>query len=72
MGVKRARPDADGLDITGGGSPIVSHGDNRRKRRHYRATVSLVQQPFRLCTESNFFARNDGASHTVSGNNPDR
>jgi hypothetical protein len=50
----------------------VSRGENRRKRQHYRVTVSLVQQPLRLCTESNFFACNDGASHVVSGNNPDR
>jgi hypothetical protein len=72
MVVKRIGPDADGPDITGGRSPSVSHGNNRRKRQHYRVTVSLVQQPLRLCTESNFFARNDGASHAVSGNNPDR
>jgi hypothetical protein len=46
--------------------------DNRRKRQHYRVTVSLVQQAHRLCTESIFFDRNDGATHAVSGNNPDR
>ena len=71
MVVKRVGPDADGPDITGGRSPSVSHGDNRRKRQHYRVTVSLVQQPLRLRTESNFSARNDGAPR-VSGNNPDR
>jgi hypothetical protein len=72
MGVKCVGPDVDGPDITGGRSPSVSRGENRRKRQHYRVTVSLVQQPLRLCTESNFFACNDGASHVVSGNNPDR
>jgi hypothetical protein len=46
--------------------------DNRRKRQHYRVTVSLVQQPDRLCMERRFFVRNDGAAHGVSGNNRKR
>jgi hypothetical protein len=39
--------------------------DNPRNSNDYRATVSLVQQPGRLCTEPVFFARSDGAAGIV-------